>query len=57
MKSALFGAGVAAAVVAPVRERGLKCNGKNKNTKKIRVAPVRERGLKFYELQYPTAKR
>ena len=33
--------------VAPVRERGLKCNQLYKAAAAIPVAPVRERGLKY----------
>ena len=33
--------------VAPVRERGLKCNAKDSAEEYRLVAPVRERGLKF----------
>ena len=33
--------------VAPVRERGLKCNTAQAYALRNRVAPVRERGLKF----------
>ena len=35
-------------IVAPVRERGLKCARKIMELKRQRVAPVRERGLKLY---------
>ena len=34
-------------VVAPARERGLKCNGGDKAKLKNEVAPARERGLKL----------
>ena len=36
-------------IVAPVRERGLKCSSAEKLSHKVRVAPVRERGLKLQD--------
>ena len=36
-------------IVAPVRERGLKCPGNLANANTHAVAPVRERGLKSLE--------
>ena len=36
--------------VAPVRERGLKCEPIDSFTIGVSVAPVRERGLKFVEI-------
>ena len=51
MKFAEFGNDPRMLLVAPVRERGLKCNHAVPRLKNLKVAPVRERGLKLLMLQ------
>ena len=46
-----------ACVVAPARERGLKCAERAINKLYQLVAPARERGLKFYQRRYYICKK
>ena len=57
MKSTVALTGDMTNKVAPVRERGLKCNYSVPRLKNLKVAPVRERGLKSNICSTPRAKK